>query len=136
MEGMMMNMPLRISSILEFAKTSYPEVEVISKMSSGEVHRTNYRDISIRSKKMANALLELKVSLGDRVATIAWNSYRHFELYFAISGIGAVCHTINPRLSSEQLVYIINHAEDKGIFLDLSFIKLIEAHLDQISPHI
>ena len=136
MEGMMMNMPLRISSILEFAKTSYPEVEIISKMSSGEVHRTNYRDISIRSKKMANALLELKVSLGDRVATIAWNSYRHFELYFAISGIGAVCHTINPRLSSEQLVYIINHAEDKVIFLDLSFIKLIEAHLDQISPHI
>ena len=66
MEGMMMNMPLRISSILEFAKTSYPEVEIISKMSSGEVHRTNYRDISIRSKKMANALLELKVSLGDR----------------------------------------------------------------------
>ena len=136
MEGMMMNMPLRISSILEFAKTSYPEVEIISKMSSGEIHRTNYSNISTRSKKMANALLGLKVSLGDRVATIAWNSFRHFELYFAISGIGAVCHTINPRLSSEQLVYIINHAEDKVIFLDLSFIKLVEDHLDQISPNI
>lgn len=136
MEGMMMNMPLRISSILEFAKTSYPEVEIISKMSSGEIHRTNYSKISTRSKKMANALLGLKVSLGDRVATIAWNSFRHFELYFAISGIGAVCHTINPRLSSEQLVYIINHAEDKVIFLDLSFIKLVEDHLDQISPNI
>ena len=133
---MMMNMPLRISSILEFAKTSYPEVEIISKMSSGEIHRTNYSKISTRSKKMANALLGLKVSLGDRVATIAWNSFRHFELYFAISGIGAVCHTINPRLSSEQLVYIINHAEDKVIFLDLSFIKLVEDHLDQISPNI
>ena len=133
---MMMNMPLRISSILEFAKTSYPEVEIISKMSSGEIHRTNYSNISTRSKKMANALLGLKVSLGDRVATIAWNSFRHFELYFAISGIGAVCHTINPRLSSEQLVYIINHAEDKVIFLDLSFIKLVEDHLDQISPNI
>ena len=131
-----MNMPLRISSILEFAKTSYPEVEIISKMSSGEIHRTNYSNISTRSKKMANALLGLKVSLGDRVATIAWNSFRHFELYFAISGIGAVCHTINPRLSSEQLVYIINHAEDKVIFLDLSFIKLVEDHLDQISPNI
>ena len=70
MEGMMMNMPLRISSILEFAKTSYPEVEIISKMSSGEVHRTNYRDISIRSKKMANALLELKVSLGTSSDTL------------------------------------------------------------------
>tara|TARA_B100000073_G_scaffold307472_1_gene277827 strand:+ start:2364 stop:4001 length:1638 start_codon:yes stop_codon:yes gene_type:complete len=136
MEGMMMNLPLRISSILEFAKTSYPEVEIISKMSSGEIHRTNYSKISTRSKKMANALLGLKVSLGDRVATIAWNSFRHFELYFAISGIGAVCHTINPRLSSEQLVYIINHAEDKVIFLDLSFIKLVEDHLDQISPNI
>ncbi len=136
MEGMMMNMPLRISSILEFAETSYPEVEIISKMSSGEIHRTNYSNISTRSKKMANALLGLKVSLGDRVATIAWNSFRHFELYFAISGIGAVCHTINPRLSSEQLVYIINHAEDKVIFLDLSFIKLVEDHLDQISPNI
>ena len=136
MEGMMMNMPLRISSILEFAKTSYPEVEIISKMSSGEIHRTNYSNISTRSKKMANALLGLKVSLGDRVATIAWNSFRHFELYFAISGIGAVCHTINPRLSSEQLVYIINHAEDRVIFLDLSFIKLVEDHLDQISPNI
>ncbi len=133
---MMMNLPLRISSILEFAKTSYPEVEIISKMSSGEIHRTNYSKISTRSKKMANALLGLKVSLGDRVATIAWNSFRHFELYFAISGIGAVCHTINPRLSSEQLVYIINHAEDKVIFLDLSFIKLVEDHLDQISPNI
>ena len=136
MEGMMMNMPLRISNILEFAKTSYPEVEIISKMSSGEVHRTNYRDISIRSKKMANALLELKVSLGDRVATIAWNSYRHFELYFAISGIGAVCHTINPRLSNKQLIYIINHAKDKVIFVDLAFVQIIESVRDSLSQDI
>ena len=81
---------------------------------------------------MATALSNLGVELGDRVATIAWNSFRHFELYFAISGIGAVCHTINPRLSSEQLTYIINHADDKVIFLDVSFIDLIENHIESL----
>ena len=134
MEGMMMNMPLRISSILEFAKTSYPEVEIVSKLSKNDFHKTNYLNVSIRAKKMATALGKLGVVLGDRVATIAWNSFRHFELYFAISGIGAICHTINPRLSSEQLTYIINHAEDKIIFLDLSFIDIIEKHIEKL-PH-
>ncbi len=125
-----MNMPLRISSILEFAKTSYPEVEIVSKLPNNDLHKTNYLNVSIRAKRMAIALSNLGVVLGDRVATIAWNSFRHFELYFAISGIGAVCHTINPRLSSEQLVYIINHADDKVIFLDVSFIDLIENHIE------
>ena len=128
----MMNMPLRISSILEFAKTSYPEIEIVSKLPNNDLHKTNYLNISIRAKKMATALGNLGVVLGDRVATIAWNSFRHFELYFAISGIGAVCHTINPRLSSEQLTYIINHADDKVIFLDVSFIDLIENHIESL----
>jgi acyl-CoA synthetase (AMP-forming)/AMP-acid ligase II len=92
----------------------------------GPIHRYTYHDAHGRSKRLANVLRGLGVIPGDRVATLAWNGYRHFELFFGISGIGAVCHTLNPRLAPQQLIYIINHAEDGYIFADLTFVPLLE----------
>ena len=131
MHGMMMDRPLKIIDILKFAEEVHPTQEIISRTLQNSIHTTNYREIGQRARKMSKALLSMGIKLGDRVATLAWNGYRHFELYFAISGLGAVCHTINPRLSSEQLTYVVNHAEDKIIFLDLTFIPIVEAHLEK-----
>ena len=131
MHGMMMNRPLKIVDILKFAEEVHPSQEIISKTLQNSIHTTNYGEIGQRSRKMSQALISMGIKLGDRVATLAWNGFRHFELYFAISGLGAVCHTINPRLSSEQLTYVVNHAEDKIIFLDLTFIPIVEGHLDK-----
>ena len=101
----------------------------------GPIHRYGYRDAERRSKQVAKALLALGVKPGDRIGTLAWNGYRHLELYFGISGMGAVLHTINPRLFPEQIVYIANHAEDHYLFLDLTFVPLIEAHGRQTFEH-
>ena len=131
MQGMMMNRPLRIAEIITFAEKIHPNEEIISRTLQGDIHETNYAEIASRSRRMSKALLNFGIKMGDRVATLAWNGFRHLELYFAISGIGAVCHTINPRLSSEQMEYVVNHADDKIIFLDLTFIPIIEAHLDK-----
>ena len=125
--GQMMNQPLLISTILDFAAKHYPGSEIVSRRVEGDMHRYTYRDLEQRSKKMANALTHLGVSIGDRVATLAWNGYRHMELYYAVSGTGAVLHTINPRLHPEQIAYIANHAEDQYLFFDLTFLPLIEA---------
>ena len=125
--GQMMNQPLLISTILDFAAKHYPGSEIVSRRVEGDMHRYTYRDLEQRSKKMANALTHLGVSIGDRVATLAWNGYRHMELYYAVSGTGAVLHTINPRLHPEQIAYITNHAEDQYLFFDLTFLPLIEA---------
>ena len=129
MHGMMMNRPLRIAEIIGFAEKMHPNEQIISKTLQGEIHTSNYAETAKRSRRMSKALLSLGIKMGDRVATLAWNSFRHFELYFAISGIGAICHTINPRLSSEQLTYVVNHASDSIIFIDLTFIPIIEAHI-------
>ena len=129
MHGMMMNRPLRIAEIIGFAEKMHPNEQIISKTLQGEIHISNYAETAKRSRRMSKALLSLGIKMGDRVATLAWNSFRHFELYFAISGIGAICHTINPRLSSEQLTYVVNHASDSVIFLDLTFVPIIEAHI-------
>ena len=131
MQGMMMNRPLRIAEIITFAEKIHPNEEIISRTLQGDIHETNYAEVASRSRRMSKALLNLGIKMGDRVATLAWNGFRHLELYFAISGIGAVCHTINPRLSSEQMEYVVNHADDKIIFLDLTFIPIVEAHLDK-----
>jgi acyl-CoA synthetase (AMP-forming)/AMP-acid ligase II len=131
MQGMMMNRPLRIAEIITFAEKIHPNEEIISRTLQGDIHETNYAEIASRSRRMSKALLNLGIKIGDRVATLAWNGFRHLELYFAISGIGAVCHTINPRLSSEQMEYVVNHADDKIIFLDLTFIPIVEAHLNK-----
>ncbi len=127
MLGLMQSRQLLISSIIEHAAIYHPQAEVVSRTLQGEIHRSNYATINQRAKKLANALKKLGVKPGDRVATLAWNGYRHMELYFAVSGMGAILHTINPRLFPAQIDYIINHAEDKLVFFDLTFAPLLES---------
>jgi 3-(methylthio)propionyl---CoA ligase len=126
MQGLMMQMPLMISALLTHAEKNHADTEIVSRTVEGDIHRYTYRDMARRSRQLANALKHLKVKPGDRVATIAWNGYRHMELYYAVSGSGAIIHTINPRLFPEQLLYIVNHAEDGIVFFDLTFTPLIE----------
>lgn len=125
--GQMMSQPLLISSIIEFASRHFGEVEIVSRRVEGDLHRYTYRDCRDRAKRIAHALQGLGIGIGDRVATLAWNGYRHMELYYGVSGSGAVLHTVNPRLHPEQIAYIANHAEDQVLFFDLTFLPLIEA---------
>ncbi|GAB4513471.1 MAG: 3-(methylthio)propionyl-CoA ligase [Roseibium sp.] len=131
MKGMMMHRPLKIADLITFAADTYPSGELVSVRTEGDVHRTTYRDTAGRIAQLAHGLKALGVGEGDRIATLAWNGYRHFELYYAISGIGAICHTINPRLSAEQMIYIVNHAEDRLLFTDLTFVPILE----KLRPH-
>jgi len=133
MLGQIMDRPLLISTLLEHAETTHGCSEIVSRRCEGDIHRYTMRDAAKRARKIANLLGRLGINQGDRIGTLAWNNYRHFELYYGISGTGAVLHTINPRLFAEQLVYIINHAEDRWIFVDLTFVPLLEAIKDQIS---
>lgn len=133
MHGLMMNTPLLISSIAEHAARFHGDREIVSVTADNPRHRYTFRDAIARSKQLANALDKLGLKYGDRVATIAWNDYRHLEAYYAISGAGYVCHTINPRLFPEQLVFIINHAEDRWVFTDVMFVPLLEKILPQIA---
>ena len=127
MLGNMMTEPLLISGILEHAIQNNSKTEIVSKRVEGDIHRYTILDAAKRSKQLANALVNLGVKEGDILGTMAVNGYRHFELYFGISGIGAVLHTLNPRLFPEQIDFIVNHAEDKYLFIDLPFIPIIEA---------
>ena len=127
LRGLIMEMPLLISSLIEHADNYHGDTEIVSKLTDGTEHRCTYRSIHHRMRKLANALTRLGVKQGDRIGTLAWNSYRHLEIYYAVPCMGAVCHTLNPRLFPEQLVYIVNHAEDKFIFFDVTFLKLVEA---------
>jgi len=126
MLGLMQDGPLLISSLIEHANAYHPSVEIVSRTVEGPIHRCTYGDVCRRSKQVANALLGLGVKPGDRIATLAWNGYRHLELYFGVSGMGAVLHTINPRLFPEQISYIANHAEDLYVFFDINFAPLVE----------
>ena len=125
--GQMMNQPLLISSIIRHADRYYGGNEIVSRRIEGDIHRYTYRDCHKRARQLANALAGLGVRMGDRVATLAWNGYRHLEAYYAISGSGAVLHTINPRLFPEQISYIVNHAEDQYLLFDLNLLPLVEA---------
>jgi fatty-acyl-CoA synthase len=133
MHGLMMNKPLLISSIAEHAEKFHGDREIVSVTADNPRHRCTFRDAICRSKQLANALDKLGLQHGDRVATIAWNDYRHLETYYAVSGAGYVCHTINPRLFPDQLIFIINHAEDRWIFTDVMFVPLLEKILPQIT---
>jgi len=125
--GQMMSQPLLISSIIEFAARHYGGSEIVSRRVEGDLHRYTYRDCERRARRMARALAGLGVTMGQRVATLAWNGYRHMELYYAVSGSGAVLHTVNPRLHPDQIAYILNHAEDQYLFFDLTFLQIAEA---------
>lgn len=131
--GQMMEAPLLISTLLDHAESVHSDTEIVSRRCEGDIHRYSMKEAALRSRQVANLLKSLNIEQGDRMATLAWNGYRHFELYFGISGYGAVLHTINPRLFPEQLIYIINHAEDRWIFVDLTFVPLLEAIQDQIN---
>ena len=127
MNGLMMQQPLLISSLLVHAERHHGEQEIVSRRVEGDIHRCTYRELASRSRRMAKAIAALGVTSGQRVATLAWNGYRHMELYYAVSGSGAVLHTLNPRLHPDQVVYIADHAEDQVLFFDLTFLPLIEA---------
>lgn len=123
--GLMQEGPLLISSLIEYAARNHGSTPIVSRTPDGTLHRHSYRSLHERSKQLAKALIALGVKPGDRVATLAWNTHRHMELYYAVSGIGAVLHTVNPRLFPDQLEYICNHAEDRFLFFDLTFVPLI-----------
>ena len=126
MQGLMCERPLLISEIIKHAAVYHRDTEIVSRTVEGPIHRYTYADAERRSKRLAGVLIRLGIKPGDRVGTLAWNTFRHFELYYGISGIGAVCHTINPRLFDDQIVYIVNHAADRLLFVDTSFVPLIE----------
>ena len=125
MFGLMQDRPLMISSLIEHAATFHPETEIVSRLPEGPIHRSNWCGVRDNAKQVANALASLGVVQGDRVGTLAWNSHRHLALYYGVSGSGAVLHTVNPRLFPEQIDYIVNHAEDKVLFFDITFAPLV-----------
>ena len=127
MLGLMQHQPLLISSLIEFAERHHPRGEIVSRRVEGDIHRCTYRDIAARSRQVANALETLNLAFGDRVATLAWNGYRHLELYFGVSGTGRVLHTLNPRLHPDQIAWIANHARDHVLFFDMTFLPIVKA---------
>jgi fatty-acyl-CoA synthase len=128
MLGLMQDWPLTVDRILDHAKEWHGDREIVSRSIEGPIVRTTYAEVHARAKKLSSALKGLGAKRGDRVATLAWNTGRHIEAWYAIMGMGAVCHTLNPRLFAEQLCYIINHAEDKIIFTDLTFLPVLLEH--------
>jgi acyl-CoA synthetase (AMP-forming)/AMP-acid ligase II len=126
MLGVMSERPLLVSAILDHAAAYHRDTEIVSRSVEGTIYRHTYAEAERRSKRLARALLQLGIKPGERIGTLAWNTFRHFELYYGISGIGAVCHTINPRLFDDQIVYIVNHASDRLLFVDTTFLPLVE----------
>ncbi len=126
LRGLMQDAPLLISSIIRHADQCHGDTEVVSRAVEGGMHRYTYSDAHRRARQLAQALGRLGVGMGDRVGTLAWNGYRHLELYYGISGMGAVTHTVNPRLFPDQIAYIINHAEDRLVCFDLTFVPIVE----------
>ena len=127
MQGLMMDMPLLISSILQHAARHHGDTHIVSRRVEGDIHRYTYAECELRARKLADALTHLGAQPGDRVATLAWNGYRHVETYYAVGGMGGVVHTINPRLHPEQIAWIANHAGDKYFAFDITFLPIIEA---------
>ena len=127
MLGLMQDQPLLISSLIEFAARHHGDAEIVSRRVEGDLHRGTYRQVAARSRQVAAALDGWGLAFSDRVATLAWNGYRHLELYFGVSGSGRVLHTLNPRLAPDQVVWIVNHAEDRVLCFDMTFLPLIKA---------
>jgi fatty-acyl-CoA synthase len=124
--GQMMDVPLTVPSLLAHAARHFGSTEIVSRRIEGDLHRYTYRDCEKRAKQLAQALIALGVEPGERVATLAWNGYRHLEAYYGTTGFGAVCHTINPRLFPDQIAYIINHADDAYVLFDTTFAPLVD----------
>jgi acyl-CoA synthetase (AMP-forming)/AMP-acid ligase II len=130
LHGRMMDMPLLVSSLIAHAARYFGAAEIVSRRIEGDLHRYTYRDCELRAKRLAQGLIALGVTPGERIATLAWNGYRHLETYYGTTGFGAVCHTINPRLFPEQIAFIINHASDRYVLFDITFAPLV----DQLAP--
>src|SRR5450631_3289737 len=129
--GLIMDRPLLISSIIEHAAAQFGDTQIVSRETHGGVFRYTFAECAARVRKLANLLRHLELEPGSTVASIAWNNHRHLEAYYAVSGSGLVMHTCNPRLHLEQLIYVINHAEDRAVLFDATFAPLIKA----IAPH-
>jgi len=125
--GLMQKQSLLISHLIEFAERHHGDGEVVSRRVEGDIHRYTWADVARRSRQIANTLDDAKLAFSDRVATLAWNGYRHLELYFGVSGSGRVLHTINPRLHPDQIAWIVNHAEDQVLCFDMTFLPIIQA---------
>ena len=132
MLGRMQDWPLLMHKVIDFAAVQFPEQQVASRTVEGPMHYTNYRGVRQRALKVAKRLERDGIKLGDRVATLAWNGYRHLETWYGIAGVGAIYHTVNPRLFPEQIAWIMNDAEDRIVFLDLTFVPLMEALADRL----
>jgi len=132
MQGLMMDRPLLISSIVQYAASYYGDTEIVSVNTEGGEHRYDYRALSQRSAQLAHGLLAHGMKTGERVGTLAWNNHRHLELYYGVSGVGGVVHTLNPRLFPEQIAWIIKHAEDRWLFTETTFLPLLEALADHL----
>ena len=126
MNGLMQDWPLLIHRIIDYARVQHPNRAVISRSVEGPMHRTTYAEIHERARRLAKRLERDGIGVGDRVATLAWNTWRHMEAWYGITGVGAIYHTVNPRLSEQQIAYIINHADDRILLLDLTFLPLVE----------
>jgi fatty-acyl-CoA synthase len=133
MQALMQQHQLLLSGLLDHAATFHGEREIVTHMADGSTDRSNWREVQQRAKRLANALTTLGVQPGDRIATLAWNTHRHVELYFGVSGMQAILHTVNPRLFPEQISYILNHAEDSYIFFDTSFAELLAGLAPQLT---
>jgi len=133
MQSGIMTIPLTVSSILRHAEAVYGNSEIVSRLPEGGIWRYTYGAAASRARRLANALKRLGVRHQDRVGTLAWNTHRHYELYYAVSGSGAIIHTINPRLFPEQIIYIVNHAEDAVLFFDITFLPLLEKIRPQLT---
>lgn len=132
MRGLMQDWPLLVGKILDHAAETYPRQEIVTMAVEGGIHRYTYTDLHLRTRKLCQALLKIGVKEGDNVGTLAWNTYRHMEAWYGAAGMGGVYHTLNPRLFPEQLTYIINHAEDKVLLLDLTFVPIVENLIDSL----
>ncbi|HYM30522.1 MAG TPA: long-chain fatty acid--CoA ligase [Candidatus Cybelea sp.] len=132
MQGLIMDMPLSISALIDYAAEFHGTAEIVARTIEGGLHRYTYKDAHLRSKKLAQALHRMGVKQGERIGSLAWNTHRHLEMFYGVSGMGAVLHTVNPRLFPDQLVYIINHAEDSYLFIDALTLPMAE----QIAPRL
>jgi fatty-acyl-CoA synthase len=126
MLGLMQDWPLLCHRIIDHAATNHAGRAIVTRSVEGAIHETNYAEVRARALRLAQRLERDGIRLGDRVATLAWNSWRHLEAWYGIMGIGAVYHTVNPRLFPDQIVWIVNHAEDRVMLVDLTFIPLLE----------
>ncbi|MFM6996275.1 MAG: AMP-binding protein, partial [Limnohabitans sp.] len=129
--GLMMDRPLLISAVLEHGAAQHGRQQVVSRETHGPLHRYTYTDVASRARQLANALKAMDLEPGHVIGSIAWNNHRHLEAYYGVSGSGMVMHTCNPRLHPQQLIYILNHAEDRVVLFDSTFAPIVQA----IAPH-